>query len=92
VASGGLSWRTILVDAISTLVSGVVATNQGATKMAEALLKKREAAERLRVSVRTIDRLRAREELRFVTVGRQVRFRERDISAFIDSQTASAAG
>ncbi len=55
--------------------------------MSETLLTKKEAAERLRVSVRTIDRLRAREELRFVTVGRQVRFRAADLDTFITKQS-----
>jgi excisionase family DNA binding protein len=55
--------------------------------MSETLLTKKDAAERLKVSVRTIDRLRAREELRFVTVGRQVRFRMADLDTFITKQT-----
>lgn len=55
-------------------------------EMSERLLTKRDAAERLKVSVRTIDRLRAKDELRFVTVGRQVRFRPVDLDSFITKQ------
>ncbi len=58
--------------------------------MSETLLTKKDAAERLKVSVRTIDRLRAKEMLRFVTVGRQVRFRAADLDAFIAKQTQGA--
>ncbi|MGE5195266.1 MAG: helix-turn-helix domain-containing protein [Deltaproteobacteria bacterium] len=55
--------------------------------MSETLLTKKEVAERLKVPVRTIDRLRAKEELRVVNVGRQVRFRLADLDPFIGIQT-----
>ena len=49
----------------------------------DSLKTKKEAADRLKVSTRTIDRLRARETLRYVTVGGQIRFRDSDLEAFI---------
>jgi excisionase family DNA binding protein len=58
--------------------------------MSDTLLTKKDAAEQLKVSVRTIDRLRARKELRFVTVGHQVRFRPADLGAFIAKQVQGA--
>jgi excisionase family DNA binding protein len=63
---------------------------EACVQMSDTLLTKRDAAEQLKVSVRTIDRLRAREELRFVTVGRQVRFRTADLDAFIAKQVQGA--
>ena len=58
--------------------------------MSDTLLTKKDAAEQLKVSVRTIDRLRARKELRFVTVGRQVRFQTADLDALIAKQVQGA--
>ena len=58
--------------------------------MLEVLLNKQDAADRLKVSQRTIDRLRASELLKWVPVGRQVRFREADLASFILKQAQGA--
>jgi excisionase family DNA binding protein len=47
------------------------------------LLTKTEAAERLRVSASTVDRLRAQGEITWVSVGRQVRFRPEAITEYV---------
>jgi excisionase family DNA binding protein len=47
------------------------------------LLTKTEAAERLRVSASTVDRLRAQGEIAWVPVGRQVRFRPEAIADYV---------
>jgi excisionase family DNA binding protein len=47
------------------------------------LLTKSEAAERLRVSPSTVDRLRAQGEIAWVPVGRQVRFRPEAIADYV---------
>jgi excisionase family DNA binding protein len=51
---------------------------------AEQLLTRKQAAERFRVTTRTIDRWRNRGLLRCVVVGRVVRFREEDLRDVID--------
>lgn len=56
---------------------------------AEALLTKKEAADRLRVTARTLERWAAAGELLPVRFGRIVRYRASDIEAFID-RAASA--
>jgi excisionase family DNA binding protein len=48
------------------------------------LLTKPEAAEKLRVSPSTVDRLRAQGEIAWVPVGRQVRFRPEAIDDYIE--------
>jgi excisionase family DNA binding protein len=52
----------------------------------EILLTKQDAADRLKVSPRTIDRLRDTKAICWVPVGRQVRFRESDLREFIAKQ------
>jgi excisionase family DNA binding protein len=47
------------------------------------LLTKAEAAERLRVSASTVDRLRAQGEIAWVPVGRQVRFRPEAVADYV---------
>jgi excisionase family DNA binding protein len=47
------------------------------------LLTRKEAAERFRVTTRTLDRWRARGLLKTVLVGRVVRFREDDLLSVI---------
>ena len=55
-------------------------------RMADRLLITRsEAAERLGVSVRTVDRLSARGQLPFVQIERLVRFRVSDVEAYVQS-------
>jgi len=58
--------------------------------MVETLLTKKDAAERLRVSERTIDRLRARKKLRCVLVGAQVRFRPADLESYLSKSVQVA--
>jgi excisionase family DNA binding protein len=48
------------------------------------LLTKREAAEKLRVSPSTVDRLRAQGEIAWVPVGRQVRFRPEALAEYVE--------
>ena len=55
-------------------------------------MTKGEAAERLGVSVRTIERLVATGRLPQVHIERSARFRVRDLEAYVDGLTESAAG
>jgi excisionase family DNA binding protein len=55
------------------------------------LVSKSEAAERLGVSVRTIERLVATGRLRQVHVERLARFRVSDLEAYVDSLADDAA-
>lgn len=50
-----------------------------------------EAADYLRVSVRQIERLRQRRELRAVRVGRRLVFRRADLDHYVELQAALAA-
>lgn len=56
--------------------------------MATALLTKREAADQLRVSVRSLDRLRSVGAIRTVMVRGSVRITEVEIEKFITKNTA----
>lgn len=56
--------------------------------MTASLLTKREAADRLRISMRTLDRLRSVGALRSVKVRSSVRFTEGEIERFIHKNTA----
>lgn len=56
--------------------------------MSTVLLTKREAADRLRVSVRSIDRLRSVGRIKAVNVGCAVRIAEAEIERFISKHTA----
>jgi excisionase family DNA binding protein len=47
------------------------------------LMTKREVAERLSISTRTLDRIRSMGEIKAVRVGGQVRFRPEDVEKFI---------
>jgi excisionase family DNA binding protein len=47
------------------------------------LMTKREAADRLSISTRTLDRIRSKGEIKAVQVGGQVRFRPEDVEKFI---------
>jgi excisionase family DNA binding protein len=58
--------------------------------MQTVLLKKKEAADRLRVSVRSLDRLRSQGQLRTVKVRGAVRVAEAEIERFITKNTARA--
>jgi hypothetical protein len=58
--------------------------------MATVLLKKHEAADRLRISVRSLDRLRSRGKLTTVKVCGAVRITEPEIERFIINNTAKA--
>ena len=51
--------------------------------MADDLRTLDETAEQLRVSVRTVQRLRASGQLRAVMIGRRVLFRQREIDAYV---------
>ena len=55
-------------------------------------MTKGEAAERLGVSVRTIERLVATGRLPQVHIERSARFRVRDLEAYVDGLTESAPG
>ena len=55
-------------------------------------MTKGEAAERLGVSVRTIERLVATGRLPQVHIERSARFRVRDLEAYVDGLTGSASG
>lgn len=52
--------------------------------MTNKLLTKRETADRLSVSTRTLDRIRSKGEIKAVWVGGQVRFRPEDVEKFIN--------
>ena len=56
------------------------------------LVTKGEAAERLGVSVRTVERLVATGRLPQVHIERSARFRVRDLEAYVDGLTGSASG
>jgi len=58
--------------------------------MATVLLKKHEAADRLRISVRSLDRLRSRGQLKTVKVYGAVRITEPEIERFITKNMAKA--
>jgi excisionase family DNA binding protein len=58
--------------------------------MMTVLLTKKEAADRLRVSVRSLDRLRSQGQLRTVQVRGAVRITESEIERFITQSTAKA--
>lgn len=47
------------------------------------LMTKREAADRLSISTRTLDRIRSKGEIKTVTVGGQVRSRPEDVEKYI---------
>lgn len=47
------------------------------------LMTKREAADRLSISTRTLDRIRSKGEIKTVAVGGQVRFRPEDVEKYI---------
>jgi excisionase family DNA binding protein len=49
------------------------------------LLTAREAARLLAIGLRTVERLAANGQLRFVRIGRLIRFAPADLAAFIDS-------
>jgi excisionase family DNA binding protein len=51
------------------------------------LLNKREAADRLRVSIRTLDRLRAEGRIRAIKVRSAVRIADSEIQRFLSAQT-----
>jgi excisionase family DNA binding protein len=55
------------------------------------LLTKREAAARLRVSVRSLDRLRSQGQIRTVRVRGVVRITESDIERFVAEHTKGGA-
>jgi excisionase family DNA binding protein len=55
--------------------------------MTPILLTKKEAAERLRISVRSLDRLRSQEQLRTVQVRGTVRITEAEVERFIVRNT-----
>jgi excisionase family DNA binding protein len=55
-----------------------------ADKRMEPLLRRRDVAELLGVSVRTVNRLAERGELDVVRIGRGARFRADDVRAFIE--------
>ena len=55
------------------------------------LITKGEAAERLGVSIRTLERLVATGRLRQVRIERLARFRVSDLEAYVDSLAADAA-
>ena len=50
------------------------------------ILTKKEVAEKLRVSERTIDNLRKNQGLPYATVGGLIRFTEEDINAWLQGQ------
>src|SRR5262245_20906925 len=50
------------------------------------LLTKAEVAARLKVSPRTVERLRARGDLPAFQLGRRVRFKEEDVETYIDAR------
>lgn len=54
--------------------------------MYDELLKKTEASELLRVSVRKIDQMRKDGELPFLKIGKQVRFRRSTLLEWIENQ------
>ena len=54
------------------------------------LLNKRDAAKFLQVSTRTIDRERDKGGLRWVRVGRAIRFTAKDLERYVDRQTEEA--
>jgi excisionase family DNA binding protein len=58
----------------------------------ETLLTQREAASVLRLSTRSLERMRCSglSNLKFVKVGRAVRYRVADLEAFIASRTVSS--
>lgn len=58
--------------------------------MGTVLLTKKEAAERFRVSVRSLDRLRSQGQLQTVKVGGAVRFTEAELERFVTKNTAKA--
>ncbi len=55
--------------------------------MTSKLMTKRETADRLSVSTRTLDRIRSKGEIKAVSVGGQVRFRPEDVEKFINRST-----
>ena len=58
--------------------------------MSTTLLKKTEAADRLRISVRSLDRLRSVGAIKTVKVRGSVRIAEAEIERFISKHTAKA--
>jgi len=57
----------------------------------QALLTKRETANLLNMSLRTVDNLLARKQLTFVKIGSSVRFTLADVQAFIAAQRKGGA-
>ena len=53
------------------------------SKYTTATLTKKEAASELQIGQSKLDQLRATGELKFVTVGRQIRFRLTDLAEFL---------
>lgn len=60
--------------------------------LAAGLRTKRQVAERLQVSVRTVERLVRAGELTPCQIGRAVRFSERQIEAYLRAHTERRAG
>lgn len=58
--------------------------------MTTPLLTKTEAADRLRISVRSLDRLRSVGAIKTVRIGCSVRFTEAEVERFITKSTAKA--
>lgn len=55
------------------------------------LLTAQEVADRLRITVRTLQRLEADGHLPAIRIGRSVRYRAEDLQAFIDGQQRTAS-
>ena len=51
-----------------------------------ALLSRREAADRLSVSIRTFDRIQIDDKIPFVTIGKRKKYLKRDIDVYIMGQ------
>lgn len=54
------------------------------------LLTRQEAAERLAISLRTLDELIARKAIEFVRIGRAVRLRPQALESFIEANSQRA--
>ena len=76
----------------SPMSAGIPETRQSAPMSDRLLLTKHEAAERLSVSVRTVERLASTGRLPQVHVERSARFRVTDLEAYVDSLRDNGSG
>lgn len=68
----------------NTLLKHAESASRGSQNQRDSLITKKEAAARLAISIRTLDRLVAQGLIEKVFVGRSVRIREKVIAAIVE--------